>query len=713
MAAVLLMFAMTGIQIPSVGLGALALLPLAAALVDAVRMRRKLSSGGEGQGGGPKSDQSVEVENAQLQEWLEDKAESLTDREQQLNARGLALQQWMQFPDAIDFYESQADAKNPEAVESSVLADDPMARHDQDLFELVEAKTRELFDSIKQDAYRKDEGDQKVFDNRKIRTDLIALVSDVAAIYRPSETAPLLKTNVESVSRAIGRASLRLLAAVDDLPGGLARYDFQSIYTLVIRAVKTFGLYKSAKPYIDVASGMLVAGRLVSSTNPVTLVAWWAASKATTYGASKLGEHVLNQQAVGLIRQLVEIVAVEVASVYSPMVRYRDAHWIYGVELVHLASELKISDSARVQAMKQLAVLNLRDEYGRVSLLRHLADSTTSRPDNYHPAKSLSAADRLIVAKRLESFLLTHVINDAGSRTDQSAINQWQTAAAERLQIQFRARQEEETPEEQSQRAIWALASFALQHLGDEPEQVIDRLRLAETWNKVDSITQNRWTDELQSDPPFLYQPPALDPESETTQRFLSDLVEMASSVSMSPPMSIPQSMVDEGEVALPPWSGEEAIQLTAYFLRSDVAALLDRFHQNKAARLLEKSVQKSVPPEVALALEYLSAQVTGDPCVYCVFGDAIVAATGQTAHLARIGSTIIVFTAALESKSGIINLCVLARCELAEAKVEKVAGYVRNDCKVTLPNAMEVNLPGSTLRGYDSYFSGLFDADC
>ncbi|QDV46779.1 hypothetical protein Enr13x_66880 [Stieleria neptunia] len=721
-AIVLMVVAVSGAPIPNVGLGALGLLPLAAALVDAVRLRTKFASGGPdrddgaGQGGAGLAG----ADRSELGEWLAEKAESLAAQEQELNARALSLQQWMQFPDAIDF--KNTDFRNTDVLDHDarrrarpsdtpeISADDPMARHDRELLELVESKTRELFDSIKQDAYRKDSGDRKLFDNEKIRTDLVALVSDVVAIYRPGETAPLLKTNVDAVSRAVGRASLRLLVAVESLPGGLANYDFQSIYNVVMRAVKTFGIYKSAKPYIDVASNVLFAGRIVSSTNPLTLVAWWAASKATTYGASKLGAHVLDQQAVGLIRQLVEIIAIEVASIYSPMVRYRDVHWIYGVELVHLASELAISDSARVTAMNQLSALNLRDEYGRVSLLRHLADGSTSRPANYQPAQSLSASDRKLVAERLEAFLLTHVLGDKNQRPKKALIDAWQTSAADRLEIQFRVGQVDVSPEEQTERAIWALASFALQHFGDEPAPAIDRLKPTQTFNAIDSSCRARLVREIQAEPPFLYHPPSLGPDGEICKRFLTDLIHMAAGGRKPAELLETGPRTDDADVQLVSWSGEEAIRVTAYFMRADADELIKRYHQSDAAQLLDQTNPASLAPEIATALHYLVGQTGSEQAVRCVFSDAKLATGDQPVALARIGSSLICFRLRGDADRATASLTVLSQCALTEATIEKVSGYVRSDCRVIFPDATAVLVPGSTLAGYDAYFAGLLN---
>lgn len=704
LATVMILFAVTGVEIPGVGLGALGMLPLAAALVDAVRLRHKYLAGAESHddgGDGAKSD-------SELQEWLVEQADSLKTREQEINSRALALQQWMQFPDAIDFSRDEGSPEEQIRHQQRPVEDDPMTRHDRELFDLIEAKTRELFDSIKRDAYRKDGETGKVFDNKKIREDVVTLVSDVAAIYRPGETSPLLQTNVEALARAVGRASLRLLVAVENLPGGLASYDFQTLYTLVIRAVKTFGLYKSAKPYLDVASGVLFAGRVASASNPLTLVAWWAASKATTYGASKLGSHLLDQQTVGLIRQLVEIVAIEVASIYSPMVRYRDIHWIYGVELVHMASELTFSDSARVEAMKQLAALNLRDEYGRVSLMRHLAAASTSRPSNYNPPKSLSAADRMIVAERLEAFLLAHVIGDEASRNDKSSIEDWKASASERLEIQFHGGQTDATPAEQIERCILALAAFALHHFDNEVEQAIQQVEQTRCWELADQPTRAKLTAEILDSPPFLYHPPAIDPEGELGEQFLDDLVMLAAAARKPAPPEAGRALESSELVVLPPWSGEEAIRLSAYALRADAGDRLKRYCKSNNQRLLKGANQSDVSRPLGRAIEYLIGRDLERHSLRCVYPQATIKSTGQAVHLVQLGSTLVCFSLDTTLPDDSIAMVVQSQCELADAVVEKVSGYLRSDCRVRFADGTEVNLTGSTLSGYDAYFAPL-----
>ena len=126
MAAVLLVSAASGVTLPAIGMGAVGVLPLAAALVDAVRMRRRFDAG-RADAGDDRDGSPLAVE-AGLRDWLDDKAESLAEREQEINTKALALQQWMQFPDAINFSVASPGRDNSPPTGPVPVSDDPMAR---------------------------------------------------------------------------------------------------------------------------------------------------------------------------------------------------------------------------------------------------------------------------------------------------------------------------------------------------------------------------------------------------------------------------------------------------------------------------------------------------------------------------------------------------------------------------------------------------------
>ncbi|MEO1618447.1 MAG: hypothetical protein AAFV88_21520 [Planctomycetota bacterium] len=693
--------------VPPVALGALGLAPLAAALVDALRTLRRPTQ------------PIANTETPQMQEaedWIKEQSVDLDQKRKRLQEDALSIQQWLQFPQTIDF-RAQSDvgvsSENPAVstaitggtnAGSSAFSSDPLTAQDQKLLALIDAKTKDLFERIKADDYRTDVAGEKTVDIIAVRRDFFALVSEVTSIYRPDDPSPFLKTNAEAVSRAFGRGALRLLVAADQLPGGISGYDFQSLYNVMRRGVQAYGMYRSAKPYLDVASGLWFAGRLASSTNPVTYVAWWAASKATTYGASKLSEHVIDQQAVGLIRQLVEIVAVEVASIYSPQVRYRDLHWIYGVELVHMISELQSGQDARLEAMRQIATLKILDEYGRMSLLRQLSLGVSRLPHDYRPSESLPPRDRMIIVEKLESFLLEHVL--VGElRPDEASLQRWQQAAADRLEVQFRASEKDVPVSEQTERCVWALASFALEHLRVEPEELPSVIKDTSLWQSANQAMRSDWEKSLQENPPYLYHPPSIDPSNAACKSFMKDLVSLALSDEHGPSMAKRTSAT------------ESALRVSAYFLRTSADEVMGSYFEGVKAKLLGKPAPTSLSENVLRSLLQLLADESNDcesssttPPVTCLFEEVVVD-DEKPALLARLNrpslpSELVCFRDASDPAGNVIE--VLERCDYNSAKISKVAGYVRSDCEVKFPSGTKALIAGSTLRGYDATFEKL-----
>ncbi|TWU08311.1 hypothetical protein [Stieleria varia] len=692
---------------PAIAWIALSALSLLAAGIDSLRLTRRCSRPGPGSESAPE----------QFARWIQQQSDDLLARERTINAKALALQQLMQFPDALDLGRGTADVLAHEKTPGPGSID-PMARHDRELLDLIESKTHDVFDKIKRDHYRKADGEGKSIDTNAIRQDAHSLVMDVAKIYRPDQEDPFLQTNMELLARASGRGALRLLVALERLPGGVAQYDFQTIYRFVGNAVRTYGAYQKAKPYLDVASGLFLAGRVVASTNPVTLAAWWAASRATTYGASRLGLHVVDQQAVGLIRQLVEIIAIEVASLYSPMIRYRDIHWIYGVELVHLVSELQLSDKARMSAMREIAALQLPDEYARVSLLRHLAAGTTSRPDRYRPADVLSAADRSRVAQFLETFVLTHGLAAGGSGVSRAAIDQWQTAASQRLDVQFQATEIDATPEQQLQSCVWSLAAFLLEHGELEPEAMLNHLQDTKTWKSSDTSDQSRWQDSLLSDPPFIYQWPAVKPKTPLCNDFLADLAKLSAHC-CSPQWEPIQNNESPESIRVMRSPGVDAVSVTAYHLRGDGREWMQEY-QRETERVLVAEMKQNptppIPPATQTALQCLSG---GKPLRF-LYSDVTFHSSAKhvikDALVTCIDSELIVFSHHQIAGAEDELIHVHCRWPLGEVRAEKISGYVRSDCRLfrsgsSDESAKTVVITGSMLRSYDTYFQALLDS--
>ncbi|MEO1528163.1 MAG: hypothetical protein AAFX06_22260 [Planctomycetota bacterium] len=353
--------------------------------------------------------------------------------------------------------------------------------------------------------------------------------------------------------------------------------------------------------------------------------------------------------------------------------------------------------------MSQISAIALRDEYARISLMKHAASGTSSRPDQYAPAESLAPAQCMAVAERLEAFLVAHVLKHGDA--DPKAVERWQTEIAERLEIQLRAGEIEVEAEEQLERCVWSLAAFVLEHLGDEPEDVLRRLETTKCWAMGDAPQQSGWKEQLVAEPPFLFHAPRIAPGTECCTAFLDDLVELASSKRRLDDVSEPPLGVCE----LVPWQGHEAIRVAAYFLRTDVKAYEERFRQAKMSRLLGPGDQASAAltqPGVLDAIEFLF----GGKVLSCLYVDATFENdAGETTTKACVGvsgPTCVCFSVTSDGQT--TRLTVHEVGEFEKVNREKIAGYVRSDCRLRFPRGGFATIAGSSLRGYDAYFAPL-----
>lgn len=703
---------LTGYDLSSGGALALGGGPLVAAVVDVVRLlprsRTKLKE--ELAAGDSES-------SADLEQFLQDHADELTAREAQLTEQSLLLQQWLQFPDALDW--NRQSSNDPSLIDhAQAVKADPLAKHDAELNQLIDDKTHELFEDIRNDVYRTEKGGVKVFDYARIRADLYRLLSDVVAIYKPGEQDFLLQTNLEASTRAIGQASLRLMVAAESLPGNVWQYNFQTIYDMVSRAVKAFGYYKTAKPYLDIASSVFYAGRFASGASPITLAAWWAASKATTYGASRLSEHVINEQAIGLIRQLVEIFAVEVAAIYSPRVRYRDPQWIYGVELVHFASQVPLPPEVRLAALGELGKLSLRAEYGRVSLMKQLAGGASSRPDRYMPAESLSQQDRVIVAQQLEQFVTKHLLKASVQQVSSEQLHHWFAEVAERLQIAIKKWGHELSDQEQVVAACQTLLAFRLEFFGEEAAEAIKQLSGSKTLNELSPKKREQWEAEGLTEPPFFFAPPPLPPDAEICEHWFNDLLAMV------PPLPPAATQIGELELSseleiragadflLRRWLGEDAMLQAAYFLRKDAKQIQTRYQEASQQKVFQHCQHPAVDGKAIPAVLFLQQQLSGDDvtahyqCSENQTDDDRPVAEG---FLTQLGDRLVAYQISAASDDPAHQvLHIIATAKREDVKVAKQSGYVRSSCQVTFPNDSSVTLVGGAFSSYETFFADL-----
>jgi hypothetical protein len=462
-----------------------------------------------------RQEELAQIRAAMEKELLEEAAR-LDRREQALQSRLVTYHEWMEFPRPVDLSAPRSGASTAELVAK-----------DKALLELLRQQTAQLYDNILQNKYA---AGGKVLIG-PIRDDLVALVTRVAQIYQPQVQQPLLEASLEDIFRAISRASLQLLAALDELPVDVQRASLSTLYAYVQTAVRTWRMYKSAEPYWPYVNTAYYLGRLALGASPVTMGTWWFLSHLGKRGAQALAQHLVNRQALALLSNLVRIVGYEAASVFGGDFRHRDANWIYGAELTELVQAFPLSRESLSHALHEIGSLQLRSEYDRMYLYRCLAVRQSAHPERYVACELLSVEERRAVADRLERFLERFIHGKTPAR-----LARWREGVEARLGVKLAAGEAAAAePRDQIADALRSLASFLVAVKQLEPPEAAQRLKASKLVAELSPADAAQLLDELASHASYFFEYPDLDPDSVWTDRYLQELALVQASV---PPRS-------------------------------------------------------------------------------------------------------------------------------------------------------------------------------
>ena len=433
----------------------------------------------------------------------------LEHRERDLAQRLAQYQEILNYPSESDFAVT-------EASESIRLAE-----NDQRVNRLLESEAERVYEKIRKNEYWVD----GTLDVASIRQELHDLIHKVARIYSPSSEHPLLETSFEQLARAASRICLHCLVLLEQLPLGVQKYNFKSLYGYFQKATAGYGAYKKAAPWLTYLTRGIYAGRLASASNPLTLGAWWLATEVGKKGAAKFVENVVDKQAVAVLHDLVTVIGVEVACIYGPGFRQRDPAWALGTELVEMLSRFPTSRESLKNALMQVTTLPLRNEYDRIYLYRCLAAHQPSGMRLPDPAM-LSRTHREQIAAALESFISKHVHG-----VTPEVQNQWRTDFEDRFDLKLKLDRGEGFGgvEHQAALSLNAIGGFLFNCCGWTADQTRDHLRRCALFGMVSedvraSISDQGpgWTPESQ------FHPPDIDPDSDLTDKFLAELARIA-----------------------------------------------------------------------------------------------------------------------------------------------------------------------------------------
>jgi hypothetical protein len=469
-----------------------------------------------------------------VQDEIEEQGVILDRRQQELTRKLAVWHEWMEFPEPVDLNPNVAPA---DSAGSNTLSLREASDKDRQLAQLLESESKLLFDNILRNKY----SPSGAFQATIIRDDVYALINKVARIYRPDIKNPLTETSLEQLARAASRACLHFLTVLDGLPVKVQHYDVDNMYGWVKQGVKAYGMYQSARPYLPYINSAWYLTRFAMGSNPFTLVAWWAASEAVSRSASTVTTKFVHQRSLALLQDVVRVVGYEVASLYGPDIRRRDANWIYGVELTHLVSEFPLSRDSLEHALREVGMVQLLNEYDRIFLYRSLAMRKSARPEQYEASTCLTIAQRRAVATRLERFFATSIYGKTPKRVDA-----WRAGVEERLgvKVQVDALRPALAESTQREEALRSLAGFLVDVKQREPHHLAEVLRATQSAGGLDSDARDKLLGDLASNPPFFFEPPNIDPDGPIALAYLDDLIRLAVSIA---PCDMPiEAFIDE-----------------------------------------------------------------------------------------------------------------------------------------------------------------------
>lgn len=528
----------------------------------------------------------------EIQRQFDEQGRKLDKREEELASRLVAYHEWMEFPQPIDLNKTDVLPSPPSASHPAGLAPlfpdmsdeqiSELTRKDRQMMSLLKDETQILYDNITSNKYLVD----GAFSPAVLRDDAYELVGKVARIYRPGVEQPLLDSSMSLVIRAGSRACLHFLVLIDDLPLNVKDYSFNSLYSYVRSAVNAYRMYKSTEPYWPYVNAAYYLGRFALGANPLTMGAWWFVGTLSSRSAQAIATRVINRQALALLSDVVRVIGYEVASVYGGDFRHRDANWIYAAELTEMLHQFPLSRDSLSHALKEFGALQLRSEYDRIFLYRCIAEHISAKPQNFRALACLSAAECRAIASRLEKFLHTFI---HGKTTDR--LQKWKSGVETRLGVKLlvKVQPTAHSVQVQQEDAVRSLAGFLISSKEREPHDLAGLLTKSKILNELPQDQRAALLAKLEANPPYFFEHPDLDPESDLVPKYLADLAALQVRISPHDPRL------------------DEIITDVAEYLRHDPKAVQRLLEKEYAAHLADRvspeSPTRKAPLQVTRAI--------------------------------------------------------------------------------------------------------------
>jgi hypothetical protein len=629
---------------------------------------------------------------AEIEQQLDQRAEQLNSREVALTDRLVQFQEWNEYP--------QPDGETGGTTTAPAL----LVEQDQRVIEILDDEAKLVYSRLK-DGYYNPEG---TLNPDLVRDQVFDLVNRVAKVYRPDAENPLMETSVDQMLRAGSRACLHLLIVLDRLPLNLHEETLSTLHSYIRNAIKAWEAYSAAEPYLNHLGKAWYAGRYLAGASPLTMGITWALTEIGKRGAKAIGQKVVDQQAVALIGDVVRIVGFEVASVFSGDFRHRSPDWVFGSELTNLMSRYPVSRENLAHALREVGNLSLRNEYDRMFLYRCLSAHRAAAP-LVNARDVLPAEQRQDISRRLEKFYGDFIHGRTRKRLDS-----WQEGVEERLGIPLEIAQPAKgdakslgnasTGGNETAAAIESLAGFVAAVKGRPVRELAGLMPQLEMAKTVDAEDLSQLLEQLEADPPQLFEPPDIDPDSSVLTAYLDDLVHLA--VEVAPFDLQPDDFVTE----------------TAAYFGADVKSIQKNLDQKYCSfvtdRLPEDAPSSKLSPTAARRLISL---LNDDEVPQFVYGSVKVDA-GENSPLNSADAILV----GLTSRLLLIpddDAHWSATGTLTGHSISRIDGRLIDDCQLSGgqwtvtsestqpdPQPLNMTISGAVMNRYESWFAPLVD---
>lgn len=643
--------------------------------------------------------EKLELERAELERLKSEIERQLDQRAEQLNSREVALtdrlvqfQEWNEYP--------QPGGDSGESKTAPAL----LVEQDQRVIQILDDEARLVYSRLKEGYYNP----SGKLDPNLVRDQVFDLVTRVAKVYRPGVDNPLMETSVDQMLRAGSRACLHLLIVLDRLPLNLHEETLSTLHSYIRNAIKAWDTYSAAEPYLTHVGRALYVGRYLAGASPLTMGVSWALTELGKRGAKAIGKKIVDQQAVALIGDVVRIVGFEVASVFSGDFRHRSSDWIYGSELTNLMSRYPVSRENLAHALREVGKLSLRNEYDRMFLYRCLSAHRAAAP-LINARDVLPAEQRQDISRRLEKFYGDFIHGRTKKRLDS-----WQAGVEERLGIPLEIAQPEKgdakslgdasTAGNETASAIESLAGFVAAVKGRPVRELATFMPRLETAKSVAPEEFTRQLEQLEAEPPQLFEPPDIDPDGPVLTAYLNDLIHLA--VEVAPFDLQPDEFVTE----------------TAAYFGADVKSIQKKLDQKYgsfvADRLPKDAPSSKLSPTAARRL--ISLLHEGEVPQF-VYGGVNVSA-GENSPLNSSAAILVGLTSRLQLIPD-DDAHWSATGTLTGHSISRIDGRLIDDCRLSggqwtitsepnqpAPQPLTLTIPGAVMTRYESWFAPLLD---